>query len=251
MNAFSFGPFDFEPCERITLAGQAKQRWQMGYGGREIAETMLPDPASAEQITEAFAEHRAAFIAAAQPDRKAANADGGYSCALVTSTEFTGEAGKTLGRFTAHAPIPGISSGLIDDRHPTWAITPHGSCPMLPAEFERLAEAHAAIDSAARASRSPPAHENAWVANLLPAEVLASQPSDWRAPTSWEIRHVVGEGSFTRFSGAKAAALVGVTPQNFRKYTARDGASTRQSISFAMWHLLLHKLGVQSAEVAA
>ena len=39
--------------------------------------------------------------------------------------------------------------------------------------------------------------------------------------------------------------MVGVTPQNFRKYTARDGASTRQGMSFAMWHLLLHKLGVQ------
>ena len=75
--------------------------------------------------------------------------------------------------------------------------------------------------------------------------MLARELADWRAPTSWELRHVVGEGSFTGWTGAQAAAMVGVTPQNFRKYTARDGASTRQGMSFAMWHLLLHKLGVQ------
>ena len=84
-----------------------------------------------------------------------------------------------------------------------------------------------------------------WIAGLLPADVLARESADWRAPTSWELRHLVGEGSFTGWSGAQAAAMVGVTPQNFRKYTARDGASTRQGMSFAMWHLLLHKLGVQ------
>lgn len=75
---------------------------------------------------------------------------------------------------------------------------------------------------------------------------MAQDAGEWRAPTSWELRHVVGEGSFTGVTGAQAAALVGVTPQNFRKYTARDGASTRQGMSYAMWHLLLHKLGVQS-----
>ena len=31
------------------------------------------------------------------------------------------------------------------------------------------------------------------------------------------------------------------------EYTAADGAASRQRMSFAMWHLLLHRLGVQSA----
>ncbi|MBH2008100.1 MAG: hypothetical protein I8H71_00465 [Xanthomonadaceae bacterium] len=60
------------------------------------------------------------------------------------------------------------------------------------------------------------------------------------------MRYIVGEGSFTRVSGAKAAALVGVTPQNFRKYTAGDSAKNRQSISFSMWHLLLAKLQIKA-----
>jgi hypothetical protein len=87
---------------------------------------------------------------------------------------------------------------------------------------------------------------NAWIAELFPNEVLDIDPDAWRAPTAWELRHVVGEGSFTRVSGAKAAALVGVSPQNFRKYTAGDSAKNRQSISFAMWHLLLARLQVKA-----
>lgn len=87
-----------------------------------------------------------------------------------------------------------------------------------------------------------------WIASLLPDDVLTPAADAWRAPTSWEIRHVVGENSFTGISGARAAALVGVTPQNFRKYTTADGAATRQTMSYAMWHLLMHRLGVQRAD---
>ena len=86
--------------------------------------------------------------------------------------------------------------------------------------------------------------ENGWIANLLPDVVITNNPDDWRAPTSFEVRHVVGEGSFTGLSGAKAASLVGMTPANFRKYTAQDSAKNRQNISFAAWHLLLIRTGV-------
>ena len=85
---------------------------------------------------------------------------------------------------------------------------------------------------------------NGWIANLLPDAVLHTDPAQWRAPTAWELRHVVGEGSFTGISGAKAAALVGITPANFRKYTASDTAHNRQPISYAAWHLLLQRLHI-------
>ena len=61
---------------------------------------------------------------------------------------------------------------------------------------------------------------------------------------------VVGVGSFIGISGAKAADLVGVNASSFRKYTAQEGAKSRQSMSYAMWHLLLHKLGVQTLGVS-
>ena len=127
-----------------------------------------------------------------------------------------------------------LAGSVANDSSELWAEV-QGSKRRMPATLEqwaRIRERHSA----------PPL---TWIAGLLPADVLARESADWRAPTSWELRHLVGEGSFTGWSGAQAAAMVGVTPQNFRKYTARDGASTRQGMSFAMWHLLLHKLGVQ------
>lgn len=85
---------------------------------------------------------------------------------------------------------------------------------------------------------------NVWIANLLPEAVLSTDLEQWRAPTSWELRHVVGEGSLTGISGAKAAEMVGITPANFRKYTASDSAKNRQPISYAAWHLLLQRLHI-------
>ena len=84
---------------------------------------------------------------------------------------------------------------------------------------------------------------------LLPAEVLTEDPAAWRAPTAAEIRIVIGKDSATGLPGAQAAHLVGVLPQNFRKYTSADYAASHQKMSFAMWHLLLHRTGVRLASV--
>ena len=44
----------------------------------------------------------------------------------------------------------------------------------------------------------------------------------------------------------RAARLVGVTPQNFRRYNAMPGAKHVSEMSFSMWHLLLRRLCVQT-----
>ncbi len=132
--------------------------------------------------------------------------------------------------------VPGMSSGIMNDSSEYWVV--HGTnatlnkriCLM---EWTRLATQHCAA-------------ENDWIAGLLPSCVLTADEEAWRAPTEHELRCVVGEHSFTAKTGAACAALVGVTPQNFRKYTAAEGASTRQKMSFAMWHLLLHRLKIQT-----
>lgn len=90
-----------------------------------------------------------------------------------------------------------------------------------------------------------------WIAHMLPAEVLTLDPSKWRAPTQFELFHLVGTGSFTGVSGEKCAHLIGVTPQNLRKYIQRPGVAWAQRISFASWHLLLHRLGVQPLPLAS
>lgn len=248
MQDFSFGPFSFTRTQTFATGEQ----WAMRYGNEIVALTMIYDPVSRAAVIGAFAEHRAKFIFDTKPEIQQPEHEPAYECMLVKSTEITGECGETLGSFYAHAEIPGMSTGLIDDRFETWAVTGYGNMPITAPEFERLAAAHAAIGRAKKqlrehlqaAQRPQP---NAWISELLPADVLTDNPEDWRPPSAWEIRHIVGEGSFTGISGARAAELVGVTPQNFRKYTASDDSRTRQSISFAMWHLLLHKLGVKPA----
>ena len=246
------GPFVFESGLIMTVNGTPSRRWTMSYGEKPIAEKVVPgaDIVLAD-LFQAFEGERAAFICRrhrAPAPRVDPLADG-YRARLVESTPVTGSQGRTLGEFLALAPITGLQRGLINDRFATWLVTDRGVMPMAAVEFANLKDAHAALADALTdsAAQPEPAMPHAWVADLLPDDVLAQDPAQWRAPTSWEIRHVVGEGSFTGVTGAQAAALVGVTPQNFRKYTARDGASTRQKMSFAMWHLLLHKLGVQAA----
>ena len=253
LDDIQIGPFTFSGGKAFTLNGVSARRWEMRYGDQLVAEK-TQFGADAQGITQhelqqLFGDERAAFIRAHQPKpaRTPNPLADGVRVRLVESTDRTGVEGRTLGEFLALAPIAGLARGLIDDRYATWAVSELGVTPMAADEFARLQEAHGAIADALTAPRGHvgPFMPSAWIAGLLPDEVLAQDAGEWRAPTSWELRHVVGEGSFTGVTGAQAAALVGVTPQNFRKYTARDGASTRQGMSFAMWHLLLHKLGVQ------
>ena len=130
--------------------------------------------------------------------------------------------------------VDGMTPGLIDDRAEFWLQSAN-----------RLYSMPVTIDEYAMRRQLHSAAPLCWVKNLLPMAVITDDPEQWRAPTSWEIRHIVGEGSFTGISGATAAEMVGMTAQNFRKYTAADGASTRQNISFSAWHLLLKKLGLK------
>lgn len=253
MNAFSSGPFSFDPAARgVALNGRAARRWTLRYSGQVIAEKHVDDDATHEVVRDAFEESIDRFCRVAQE-----NATGRKEgdpprerveiVRLVRSTDMTGVAGETIGQFVARAAIPGLTAGLIDDRFETWlvAASPSRALPMSRAEFERLAAAHAAIPAPAAPRDERPMR--AWIAGLLSPDVLTPDVDQWRAPTSWELRHIVGEGSLTGVTGARAAALVGISPQNFRKYTAHDAAKNRQPISYAAWHLLLHKLGVQSA----
>ena len=92
---------------------------------------------------------------------------------------------------------------------------------------------------------------NAWIADLLPPDVLTTDAAAWRAPLGSEIRVLIGRDSMTGMAGAAAAKLIGVTPQTWRKYTAGEAAKVRHLIPFASWQLLLHCTGVQLVLVHA
>lgn len=248
MNAFDLGPFEYRP------AGGG--RWSVFYGHGHLG-TRLPEAETRAAVVEALSDDVAAWRRELLPTAGLANTGPAFEIArLVRSTDTVGVPGETLGHMPLAAEVPGLTSGLIDDRFGTWLVCAGRATPMDPGEFSRLRLAHIAAAAAetraaqAAMQAAPRAPALAWICALLPGAVLSTDPEEWRAPSSWELRHVIGEGSLTGISGAKAAALAGVTPQNFRKYTARDGAAGQQKISFAMWHLLLHRLNIQHLELA-
>lgn len=224
MSDFSHGPFTFYPGRAIRVAGVVSRRWTMSYGVETVAEAALLEAATQSDVIEAFGDERGMFVRRARDK---------HWPARISLIDF--ETDAEIGHFLSDS-MCGMTAGIIDDRSRYWLRS-----------NDRLYSRSVTLSEFAQIAVDEAASRDAWIAGLLSDEILTSDLGAWRAPTSWEIRHLVGLGSFTGITGAAAAALVGVTPQNFRKYTARDGASTRQGMSFAMWHLLLHKLGVQRA----
>lgn len=224
MQDFDFGPFSFNAGGIKTINGQSSRPWTLYYGVEQLAMHHIDDAAPRSEVIDAF---RGDINAQVECFKRS----GAPDPVLLQSA-----AGDTLASFlTAGGVIDGMTPGIPDDSSAFWLVTaahPVRSMRVTLSEFAALAQQHMAAP-------------NEWMQAALPRAVLTLDSAGWQAPTSWEIRHVVGEGSLTGVSGAKAAELVGVTPQNFRKYTARDGAASRQSMSFAMWHLLLQRLGVQ------
>lgn len=221
MEDFEIGPFEVRCGREMRVNNDAVVRVTLRYNSAELAMHTVPAASTRSQVHASFEDDLAAFARKHQP-------------VLERLQVIERATGKVVHSFPVLGMPDGLTPGLIDDRSEFWLRTEN-----------RLRSMPCTLFSAGQvaAKLAPPAH--AWAAELLPESVMTLDESAWRSPTAWEIRHVVGEGSFTGVSGAKAAALVGVAPQNFRKYSARDGAVSRQSMSFSMWHLLLHRLDVQ------
>ncbi|WP_428142971.1 hypothetical protein [Delftia acidovorans] len=173
-------------------------------------------------VFEQFEEARASFLRDQQQQHEPAR---------VNLVDF--EASETIASFLSH-DMCGMTPGLINDCSRYWLCTPDGrrSRDITLDQYTQIVGQHQAP-------------RRAWIAGMFSEEVLTHNAIDWRPPTAWELRHIVGEGSLTGITGAAVAEMVGVSSANFRKYIARDDATTRQNMSFAMWHLLLHRLGVQ------
>lgn len=225
MEAFQIGPFDYTPGSTRRVNGAPQTEWTMFYGSKPIGSMFVPAEADRAAVVGALSAHRVAFVAQARLE---------HSFDQLILHRWDTDA--ALDVIDIDAWPEGLAGCVADDRSEFW-VTVKGSTHRMPVTLGQYAEI-------VRKHGAPALH---WTAGLLPEDVMTRDAAAWRAPTAWEIRHVVGEGSFTGVSGARAAELVGVTPQNFRKYTARDGASTRQNMGYAMWHLLLSKLGVQRA----
>ena len=185
MQDFQSGPFEYRAGQRAKLAGQSSIEWSLRYSGKTLAERFVPASAARGEVQEAFSDDVTEFKARARTD---------YAPARFELIDYT--TGEAIAAFFAHS-VPDMTPGLIDDRSRYWLRSANRlySRPVTLCGFGSLTAAHQA-----------PAL--AWVTGLLPSEVLTLDTAEWRAPTAWEIRHVVGEGSFTGVTGAQAAALV-------------------------------------------
>lgn len=137
-----------------------------------------------------------------------------------------------------------LSDGITKSTNKSKGITGQG-CDRYVVSLGRKKCAISSLDAFAMLAslyRAPPAH---WIAKMLDPAILSEDAQVWRAPSSWEIRHVVGEHSLIGISSVKTSEMMGVTPANFRKYMASGTAKNRHAISFSTWHLLLHLFGVK------
>lgn len=223
MEAFNIGPFTLCPGRAVRLKGTEQQDWSVSFDGRVIGCGLVVGTTGTRAcVIEACTDAILGFKAAAR--RK-------HAPVSISLRHLASD--KIVASMAAVGLLDGMSGCIPDDRFEYWAECGTSKCPMTLNEW-----------TAAAAQVAAPVHH--WITGLLPSDVLTQVAEDWRAPSEHEIRCIVGEHSFTGITGAAAAELVGVTPQNFRKYTAAEGSASRQKISFAMWHLLLHRLGVQT-----
>lgn len=230
MEAFNVGPFTLTPGRALRHNGTEQQTWSVSFFGDVVGSGVVyGNSPSRADVIEACSDAIASFKSRLRKKHAPARIDLRHfaSDAVVASMSISVEL------------LDGMSGCIADDRFEYWAERgddDRGVYSRAPMTLQEWTEAGAKY-------AAPALH---WITGLLPDDVLTASAEDWRAPIEQEIRCVVGEHSFTGVTGAAAAELVGVTPQNFRKYTAAEGSSTRQKISFAMWHLLLHKLGIKN-----
>jgi len=89
-----------------------------------------------------------------------------------------------------------------------------------------------------------------WISQVLPASSLTTEIERWEPPCSWAVRHLMGEESFAGKKITEIADLVGVSPRNFRAYSASEGTRNRYKIPFATWHLLLQRLEIINSNMS-
>lgn len=225
--SFSYGPFTINPTEDLYINGCAMTRANIEYENVTVGFITFASNSTCRALvqSELFQDIIHQFTRSYKTPET-------HIHELVVSTT-----GNAIASFNStDYVLDGMTSTLINDDSRYWMRTGDG-LHSVAVTLNGYAVLYAKYATAMR-----PKH--AWIRGLLPAEVLTQMASEWRAPTEWELRHVVGEESFTGVTGNVAAAMVGISETNFRKYTASSTAKNRQQMSFATWHLLLAKLGV-------
>lgn len=218
---FNIGPFTIRPSGRVHNS----QLVDLLYGDTLMRERVVVEPGTRAHVAEQVSEHIDDAVRDLRNEHERS-----HRIYLVDGS------GESVGAgFECEASVAcGMTAGLVDDRFPLWLRSADRlySMPVTIGEYAAIV---------ARESR--PAR--AWIADLLDESLLTLDRGEWRAPGQWELRHIIGEGSLTGITGAAAAELIGIDARTMRKYTATPGTASHRSMSYAMWHLLLHRLEIQ------
>ncbi|WP_199135243.1 hypothetical protein [Delftia sp. ASV31] len=233
---YRHGPFDFKSSFPSVSNGSPGRSWTMFYGDQQVSQRHIAGlEITRGTLMDAFSDALTAFVKKAKHTHSPTRVD------LMDV-----KAGSSIADFACYDTT---QLGL----EPLELVVPDTKWQLRCTRTGRVRNVHDIREYMEIVANHVPSEQearNGWIAGMLPRSVLTHDQWEWRAPTSWEIRHVASQGAlvdYINMSGPKAAELVGVTAQNFRKYTAHEGAESHQKISFAMWHLLLHRLGVQRA----
>ena len=220
---FRYGPFSFEQeGAQIRVGETPYTHWVLMYGNEEIRRAHVPGEFSQAKIVEAMAS------GIDEIKEKAARRAAEINVWIDLERCSDGEVIASFRAYNATDLGMKFSAGIPFEQEIVARM--RGTTHIAHCDVGKF------VSAAGRAKVLP------WQLALLPDDVLSEDAEEWRPPTAFEIRHIVGEGSFTGISGAKAAQLVGISPANFRKYTADSGYKYRQNISFSAWHLLCRKL---------
>ena len=217
MEVFQYGAFYFKPECEISQDGQVLIEWSLNYGEKPLGTKLTHVGTPQKEIINGFSDLISAFVLLKKQN-------------LLTQSVYFYD--KETDCFMDSFKTMEIDdmTHAIDDKSQYWLCNREKS-KALPLDSIR-SYIHTRIRYEATAS--------SWIAQMLPKDTLAFNAKEWKAPTGWHFRHIVGEGSFTGRTIKNAADAIGVATRKIIKYSQSNGDKD-QSIGFAEWHMLLYK----------
>ncbi|WP_321888016.1 hypothetical protein [Paraburkholderia bannensis] len=222
MQDFQHGPFRYHSEDAGATDQSGKLQWSVSYAGTILERRALCSDFEREELIDTFKRTIDRFIT---------HARGQFQPVTITLERW-----NTRNNPIARAPVLHVPAGLsiaVPNRHSEYWVRLAGTrrcAPMPPENFLAFVR-----------EATPAPH--AWITQFLRADVLTCDAQAWRAPSAWEVLHVIGKGSWTATSTAQAASMLGLAARTVSNYVT--SGERFQTIQFSAWHTLLHLLGIK------
>ncbi|WP_322052323.1 hypothetical protein [Paraburkholderia bannensis] len=222
MQDFQHGPFRYQADDAGATGNRHRVQWSVSYAGMILEQRSVSADFEREDIVDIFKGTIERFIT---------HARGQFQPVTITLERW-----NTRNQPIARVPVLHVPAGMniaVPNRHSEYWVRlagTHRCAPMSPENF---------LSFVREATPAP----HAWITQFLRADLLTCDAQAWRAPTAWEVLHVIGKGSWTATSTAQAANMLGLAVRTVSNYVT--SGDRFQTIQFSAWHTLLHLLGVK------